>query len=118
MQTLSHRLVEIQEAERRYIARELHDEIGQSLTGLKLALEMSERQSNEAAKNGIIEAQTLASKLMGIVRELSLNLRPAMLDDLGLLPTLLWHFERFTAQTNVTRSFQAHWSEFSFSQGS
>ena len=106
MQTLSHRLVEIQEAERRYIARELHDEIGQSLTGLKLALEMSERQSNEEAKNGIIEAQTLASKLMGIVRELSLNLRPAMLDDLGLLPTLLWHFERFTAQTNVRVIFK------------
>jgi len=106
MQTLSHRLVEIQESERRYIARELHDEIGQSLTGLKLALEMSERQSNEAAKTGIIEAQTLASKLMGIVRELSLNLRPAMLDDLGLVPTLLWHFERFTAQTNVRVSLK------------
>jgi PAS domain S-box-containing protein len=106
MQTLSHRLVEIQEAERRYIARELHDEIGQSLTGLKLALEMSERQSNETARLGIIEAQTLASKLMGIVRELSLNLRPAMLDDLGLLPTLLWHFERFTAQTEVRVIFR------------
>lgn len=106
MQTLSHRLVEIQEAERRYIARELHDEIGQSLTGLKLALEISERQSNDAAKSGIIEAQTLASKLMGIVRELSLNLRPAMLDDLGLLPTLLWHFERFTAQTKVKVVFR------------
>jgi len=106
MQTLSHRLVEIQESERRYIARELHDEIGQSLTGLKLALEMSERQANDASKTGIIEAQTLASKLMGIVRELSLNLRPAMLDDLGLVPTLLWHFERFTAQTHVRVSLK------------
>jgi signal transduction histidine kinase len=43
---------------------------------------------------------------MGIVRELSLNLRPAMLDDLGLVPTLLWHFERFTAQTHIRVSLK------------
>ncbi len=106
MQTLSHRLVEIQEAERRYIARELHDEVGQNLTGLKLTLEMSERLSNENAKPGIVEAQSIVGKLMGLVRELSLNLKPAMLDDLGLIPTLLWHLERFTTQTGVQVTFK------------
>ena len=47
LQTLSHRLVEVQEAERRHIARELHDEVGQLLTGLKLTLEMSASLPNE-----------------------------------------------------------------------
>jgi signal transduction histidine kinase len=106
MQTLSRRLVEVQEAERRYIARELHDEIGQVLTGLKLALEMNVRISGETARASLIEAQSLVNKLMVLIRELSLNLRPAMLDDLGLLPALLWHFERFTAQTNIRVIFK------------
>ena len=100
MKALSLRLVEVQEAERRYVARELHDEIGQELTGLKLALEMTALQKKKATA-GLTQAQTLVNRLMGLVRELSLKLRPAMLDDLGLLPTLLWHFERFTNQTNV-----------------
>lgn len=100
MKALSLRLVEVQEAERRYVARELHDEIGQELTGLKLALEMTALQKAEAS-SGLVEAQALVNRLMGLVRELSLKLRPAMLDDLGLLPTLLWHFERFTNQTNI-----------------
>src|SRR5262249_8395019 len=45
-------------------------------------------------------------ELMGRVRELSLNLRPAMLDDLGLLPALLWHFDRYTAQTGIAVAFK------------
>ena len=100
MKALSSRLVEVQEAERRYVARELHDEIGQELTGLKLAMEMIALQKGETSE-GLAQAQALVNRLMGLVRELSLKLRPAMLDDLGLLPTLLWHFERFTNQTNI-----------------
>ena len=106
LQTLSHRLVEVQEAERRYIAGELHDEIGQVLTGLKLVLEMSARLPADAIRDRLGEAQALVSELMMKVRDLSLNLRPAMLDDLGLLPALLWHFERYTAQTNVEVTFE------------
>jgi PAS domain S-box-containing protein len=101
MQMLSHRLVEVQEAERRYIARELHDEVGQAMTGLKLLLETSFRQPLKEIRRSLEEAQTIVNRLMGLVRELSLKLRPAMLDDLGLLPALLWQIERFTAQTSV-----------------
>jgi GAF domain-containing protein len=92
---LSRRLVEIQEAERRHIARELHDEIGQLLTGLKLTLEMdvSGRRRDEAHR--------LVQDLIGRVREMSLTLRPPVLDDFGLVPTLLWHLERYGAQTGV-----------------
>jgi PAS domain S-box-containing protein len=106
MRALSLRLVEVQEAERRYIARELHDEIGQELTGLKLVLEMNTLQSDGKTKSNLMEAKSIVDNLMPLVRELSLNLRPTMLDDLGLLPTLPWHFERFSNQTNVHVSFK------------
>jgi signal transduction histidine kinase len=101
LQALSHRLVEVQEAERRHIARELHDEVGQLLTGLKLTLDMSLRLPNEEIRYSLDEPQALVNELIRRVRELSLELRPAMLDDLGLFPTLLWHFERYTAQTRI-----------------
>lgn len=104
-QVLSQRLVEIQEAERRNIARELHDEIGQILTGLKLILEMSLRLPPEESRANVQEAQTLVGELMSKVRQISLDLRPGMLDDLGLLPALLWYFGRYTAQTKVQINF-------------
>jgi PAS domain S-box-containing protein len=106
LQVLSHRLVEVQEAERRHIARELHDEVGQLLTGLKLTLEMSSSLPADVTKTSLREAQTLVNELIGQVRELSLELRPAMLDDLGLLPTLQWLFERYTTQTQVQVAFK------------
>ncbi len=106
LQALSRRLVEVQEAERRNIARELHDEIGQLLTGLKLSLSTVMNMPPGEIKDGLKEALALASELVAQVRELSLNLRPAMLDDLGLLPALLWLFERYTAQTNVRVIFR------------
>jgi signal transduction histidine kinase len=103
---LSRRLVEVQEAERRSVARELHDEIGQLLTGLKLNLEMSTHAPSGQIAARLTEAWGLVNELIGRVRDLSLNLRPAMLDDLGLLPALLWHAERYTSQTNVRVGFQ------------
>jgi signal transduction histidine kinase len=98
---LSHRLVQVQEEERRAIARELHDEIGQLLTGLTLTLEMLERLPAEQVQAQIHQAYTLVDDVMQRVREMSLQLRPAMLDDLGLLPTLVWHCERYTRQTGI-----------------
>ncbi|HVF92044.1 MAG TPA: PAS domain S-box protein [Blastocatellia bacterium] len=103
---LSRRLMEVQEAERRNIARELHDEIGQVLTGLKLTLEMGARLPPGEARESLKQAQELVNGLMARARKLSLDLRPAMLDDLGLLPTLLWHIENYTAQTRVRVNFK------------
>jgi signal transduction histidine kinase len=48
----------------------------------------------------------MVNELMALVRDMSLDLRPAMLDDLGLLPTLLWHFDRYTTQTDVHVTFK------------
>ncbi|MBI2875289.1 MAG: hypothetical protein HYY20_00215, partial [Candidatus Tectomicrobia bacterium] len=83
LRTLSHRLVEVQETERRRLAYELHDELGELLTGLKLSLEKSIHLPADAARAGLCEAQALVNGLMVRVRELSLDLRPAVLDDLG-----------------------------------
>lgn len=101
LQQLSHRLVEAQENERRAIARELHDEVGQILTGLKMNLEVVRRLPPTAVAANLAPAQSQLDELMTRVRNLSLDLRPAMLDDLGLLPALFWLFDRYTAQTKV-----------------
>jgi signal transduction histidine kinase len=101
LQALSRRLVEVQENERRYVARELHDEIGQALTGLKLLLDIATSAPGESAKSNLREALKSVNELLQQVRDLSLDLRPSMLDDLGLLPALLWHCGRYTTQTNV-----------------
>lgn len=106
LRALSRRLVEVQENERRTIARELHDEIGQSLTALKILLAQATRMSQGDNTALLNEAKGVVSDLMQQVREMSLNLRPSMLDDLGLLPTLLWHFERFTTQTGIKINFE------------
>ncbi|MDQ2975881.1 MAG: PAS domain-containing protein [Acidobacteriota bacterium] len=103
---LSRRLMEVQEAERRNIALELHDEIGQVLTGLKLSLEIGTRLPADEIVRSLNQARQLVNELMARVRKLSLDLRPAMLDDLGLLPALLWHFEHYTAQTQVRVHFK------------
>jgi signal transduction histidine kinase len=113
LQTLSRRLVEVQEIERRHIARELHDEIGQTLTGLHLLLEINTRAVGTQSQN-LQNAQLLVNELMRRVREISLDLRPAMLDDLGLLPTLRWHFNRYTTQTGIEVLFKHHGVERRF----
>ncbi|MEP6570743.1 MAG: PAS domain-containing protein [Acidobacteriota bacterium] len=106
LKSLSRRLMEVQETERRNIALELHDEIGQVLTGLKLSLEIGARRPVDEVGRTLEEAGVLVNDLMARVRNLSLDLRPAMLDDLGLLPALLWHFEHYTAQTQIRVNFK------------
>lgn len=102
---LSKTNVEIQEAERRRIARELHDHLGQSLTGFQFMLESVKHQVGEAQKAGITEIQNSVADIIEQVREMSLNLRPSILDDLGLVPTVKWHIDRYTKQTGVRVNF-------------
>jgi signal transduction histidine kinase len=101
LQTYSRMVVEAQEGERRRIARELHDEVGQTLTGLKLALEGHDRLSAGQAQDRLVRAHGLADELLARVHGLSLDLRPAILDDLGLQPALVVLIERYGAQTGV-----------------
>jgi signal transduction histidine kinase len=89
----------LEEAERRHLAKELHDEVGQSLTALKLRLQVADPSEQ------VVQARGLVEELLQRVSNLSLDLRPAMLDDLGLLPALVWLIERYAAQTNVQVEF-------------
>lgn len=106
LRALSLRLVEVQEAERRALARELHDEAGQMLTGLKLVVEQALPIALGPVRERLHEADDLIAQLIERMRSLSLELRPQILDDLGLLVALEWHFKRYTRQTNITVSFR------------
>lgn len=106
LEALSHRLLEVQEAERQHIARELHDEIGQALTALKLSLAAVSAAAVDGTAERLSDTRRQVNELLARVRNLALDLRPAMLDDLGLLPALLWLFERYAAQTRVQVTFE------------
>lgn len=93
LQSLSQRLLEIQESERRHLARELHDEVGQSLTALKLDLEAT-RGDGAREHSYLLESVQIVDRILAQVRDLSLDLRPAILDDLGLMPALRWYVDR------------------------
>ena len=105
LQGLSRQLIETQERERRAIGRELHDEIGQTLTGLKILLDVAQRLLNGEYRQKLAQAQQAAGELIDRVSALSLDLRPPMLDDLGLLPALLWFVDRYASQTNIQVEF-------------
>lgn len=106
LQSLSNRLFEVQETERRHLASELHDEIGQLLTGLSLLLRLEGDLPPVAYRSRFEQARALVDDLINRVRGLSFDLRPADLDQLGLLPALLSLFERYTAQTGVLVDFK------------
>jgi signal transduction histidine kinase len=100
-------VLEVQERERRTIALELHEEIGQALTGVKLLLDVTERSPHLPAtdRERVHEARTVVDEALEQVRDLSLDLRPGVLDNLGLLAALRWLFERYTRQTGVQVRF-------------
>jgi signal transduction histidine kinase len=106
LQELSIDLVAVQEAERRKIGLELHDEIGQTLTALKLRLGANSDVSREALERRLEEVEQLVDEAMEHVRELSQNLRPTVLDDLGLLAALLSYFSRYTRQNGIRVQFE------------
>jgi signal transduction histidine kinase len=88
LKILSQRRVKVQEEERRHLARELHDEVGQALTAAKINLQAAMKESDGARSKRIDETAAILEKLLGQVRQISLDLRPSMLDDLGLVPAL------------------------------
>jgi signal transduction histidine kinase len=114
LQTTSNRLLKAQETERRSIARELHDEIGQTLTAVKINLQAVQRASDLSAQASILdESITVIERALQQVRNLSLDLHPSLLDDLGLVPALRWYMHRQAeragfAVTVVADSLEAH----------
>ena len=90
-----------EEAERRRIAGELHDEVGEVLTGLHLALDRMAAGASGSADGGS-SAEELVDRLMQRVQSLSVDLRPPVLDDLGLLPALVTLVDRFRVQSGIS----------------
>lgn len=105
MQTLSKRLVEVQEEERLAIARELHDLVGQNLSALKLNLTMMEHPSaQEPAQHydtRLKDSLHLIEETTQLVRDLLTELRPAVLDDFGLQAALRAYIDEFTPRYNI-----------------
>jgi PAS domain S-box-containing protein len=101
LRTYPRRLMEAQETERRRVAGELHDEIGQALTAIGLTLASGQDLPPAMALARMAEARSLLEALIGRARNLAMDLRPAMLDDFGLAPALLSLVERYTGQTGV-----------------
>lgn len=103
---LSRRLSEIRESEARSIGRELHDQIGQMLTAMKITLDIVVQLPADAAAKKIAQAQELTADLLNRVSALSLELRPPMLDDFGLIPALTWQVNRFQEQSGIAMEFK------------
>ena len=99
-------LIASQEAERSELAGELQHQMAQHLTALKYHLEAMRGASPESIEARAAQARVLVDGLVEWVRRLSLQLRPSMLDDLGLRPALDWYVERFQEQTEVRVNVQ------------
>jgi signal transduction histidine kinase len=109
LQTLSRRLLDIQESERRHIARELHDEIGQALTSMKLRLQAVQRLPAAASGSPHLEeCIRIAERTLEQVRNLSRELRPPLLDDLGLVPALRWYLGQQAQATGLLTRLEAN----------
>jgi len=108
LRTLSRKLLNAQEAERRRIARELHDEVGQTLTAVKIQLQGLLLSGDAAApRPGMEGCIATVEQLLGQVRTLSVDLRPSLLDDLGLVAALRSHVARQARLANLTAKVSA-----------
>lgn len=112
LQTLSRRLLEGQEVERRTIARELHDEIGQALTAVKINLQAMQHTLDVAMLGVHLEESIeIVNRALQQVRNLSLDLRPSILDDLGLVAALRWYLDRQARLGGFAAKFTADLEE-------
>jgi signal transduction histidine kinase len=109
LKDLSARLVDAQEQERRAISRELHDEVGQSLSALLMELgNLGAVAPGDAELRSHVESiRKLAESSVNVVRNMALLLRPSMLDDLGLVPALQWQAREISKRTGLAVTVEA-----------
>jgi two-component system, NarL family, sensor histidine kinase UhpB len=105
LRSLGEQLVLAHENEQRRIARELHDQIGQDLTALKMTLRRTRDAKPADIKLGLAEAEGALEELLKTVRDICATLRPQVLDDLGLIPGLEFHIKNFSARTGLRIDF-------------
>jgi len=103
LRRLSDRLVKVQEEERRNLSRELHDDLGQSMSAMLIELGNLESAlaGAEIHWDGLASVRRMAEENVAKVRNMALLLRPAMLDELGLVPALRWHAREVARRTGL-----------------
>ncbi|WP_175772227.1 hybrid sensor histidine kinase/response regulator [Paraburkholderia phenazinium] len=105
LQHLSANIQDVREEEKARIARELHDDLGQQLTALKMEVsrieDLAEAPKMALAGADLSNIYTLIDQLLGSVRKIAADLRPTMLDDLGLIPAIEWFTDQFSARFGV-----------------
>jgi signal transduction histidine kinase len=113
LRALSQKVLQVQESERRRVARDLHDEVGQSLTALKINLESHHRFKDQTPQE--LNAENLAIVMAALqqVRQLALALHPSMLDQLGLVPALRWMAKEVAARSGFNVQFETREAEVS-----
>jgi signal transduction histidine kinase len=105
LKALSRRVLEVQELERRRVAVELHDELGQSLTAIKINLQLGARLKDKPQEELNRENIRIVEDALQQVRRLATTLRPSMLDDLGLAAALQWITEQSASRSGFAVSF-------------
>jgi PAS domain S-box-containing protein len=103
LQVLAHRLIDAQEAERKKLARELHDRIGQALTAVQINLQCMPSTPDGAYR--LEESLAIIEDAIKQAHDLSLELRPSLLDDLGLVAALRWYVDRLARRSKLLRCF-------------
>lgn len=105
MTNLSDRLIQAQETERRALSRELHDEVGQSLSAVLVELRNLSAglgvRSEEQSQSQVDIIKGLVESTVRVIRNMALLLRPSMLDDLGLVPALRWQAREMSKRTGM-----------------
>jgi signal transduction histidine kinase len=110
LRRLAHQVLSAQEEERKKISRELHDEIAQTLAGINVqlaALSLEAAASARGLKRRIARTQRQVGRSIEAIHRFARELRPALLDDLGLIPALQSYLKRFTARTGLRIRFTA-----------
>ncbi len=102
LQAVSAAVIEAQEEERRRIARELHDGIGQVLSALKINVDTVRRRCRDESCTDLLQrAVAMADTLLGDVREITRRLRPPPLEDMGLVAAVRWHLDNLVVNQSI-----------------
>jgi signal transduction histidine kinase len=108
LRVVSRRRDQVQEEERRHLARELHDQIGQALTAAKIDLQSAQQSEDRNILRGHLnDTISILDQILQQAREISLDLRPPLLDDLGLAPALRWALDRYVQRAGLSAEFYA-----------